>query len=112
MTNVITFPNAASAADVICTPLNITFPGGNMDRRDRFQAPDAPGLAPSQEFGGRLSVGAAGVRVADLRSEEFQKTKAGCFPCSVEYRQRRDVHQIHHAAPFKAATRASTIFIR
>ncbi|WP_064697175.1 hypothetical protein [Rhizobium aegyptiacum] len=26
MTNVITFPNAASAADVICTPLNITFP--------------------------------------------------------------------------------------
>lgn len=26
MTNVITFPNAASSADVICTPLSITFP--------------------------------------------------------------------------------------
>jgi hypothetical protein len=26
MTNVITFPNAAYSADVICTPLNSTFP--------------------------------------------------------------------------------------
>ncbi|MEY9323444.1 hypothetical protein [Sinorhizobium fredii] len=26
MTNVVTFPNAAPSADVICTPLNIVFP--------------------------------------------------------------------------------------
>lgn len=54
-------------------------PGGDVQRLHHGDRRDAVVLAPGHEVGDRPAVGPAGVRVADLRGEEFQKPYAGAL---------------------------------
>jgi hypothetical protein len=52
-------------------------PGRDMQRRNICERRHAGIGAPTEEFSDGAAVGAAGVRIADVGGEEFQKTDAG-----------------------------------